>query len=78
MSVSKNFEALEFARSLGVMVAINIIADPDWDRAPVRGDPPVVPGDPRDREYQREYPLPRHRKLADRSAPAHHARLPAL
>jgi hopanoid C-3 methylase len=29
---SKNFEALEFARSLGVNVAINIIADPDWDR----------------------------------------------
>jgi len=32
VSVSKNLEALEFARSLGVMVAINIIADPDWDR----------------------------------------------
>ncbi len=28
---SKNFEALEFARGLGVNVAINIIADPDWD-----------------------------------------------
>jgi hypothetical protein len=24
-------EALEYARSLGIMVAINIIADPDWD-----------------------------------------------
>jgi hopanoid C-3 methylase HpnR len=32
VSVSRNFEALEFARSLGVMVAINLIADPDWDR----------------------------------------------
>jgi hopanoid C-3 methylase len=32
-SVDKNFEALEFARSLGIMVAINLIADPDWDRA---------------------------------------------
>ncbi len=32
VSVSKNMEALEFARSLGVMVAINIIADPAWDR----------------------------------------------
>src|SRR5262249_49145635 len=32
MSVSKNLEALEFARSLGVMVAINLIADPGWDR----------------------------------------------
>jgi hopanoid C-3 methylase HpnR len=31
VTLSKNFEALEFARSLGIMVAINIIADPDWD-----------------------------------------------
>lgn len=30
-SLGANFEALEFARSLGVQVAINIIADPDWD-----------------------------------------------
>lgn len=28
-----NREALEFARSLGIVVAINIIADPGWDRA---------------------------------------------
>ncbi len=27
-----NFEALEYARSLGLNVAINIIAEPDWDR----------------------------------------------
>ena len=32
ISLGKNFEALEFARSLGIKVAINIIADPDWDR----------------------------------------------
>ena len=31
VSITKNFEALEFARSLGIKVAINIIADPDWD-----------------------------------------------
>ena len=31
ISLGKNFEALEFARSLGVEVAINLIADPDWD-----------------------------------------------
>lgn len=31
--LSKNFEALECARSLGIMVAVNIIADPDWDEA---------------------------------------------
>jgi hopanoid C-3 methylase HpnR len=33
VSMDHNFEALEFARSLGIMVAINIIADPAWDRA---------------------------------------------
>ena len=32
ISLGQNFEALEFARSLGISVAINIIADPDWDR----------------------------------------------
>jgi hopanoid C-3 methylase HpnR len=33
VTLSKNFEALEFARSLGIMVAINIIIDPGWDRS---------------------------------------------
>jgi hopanoid C-3 methylase HpnR len=32
ISLGQNFEALEFARSLGITVAINLIADPDWDR----------------------------------------------
>jgi len=32
ISLDKNFEALEFARSLGILVAVNLIADPDWDR----------------------------------------------
>jgi hopanoid C-3 methylase HpnR len=32
ISLDRNFEALEFARSLGIVVAINLIADPDWDR----------------------------------------------
>jgi len=31
--LGKNFEALEFARSLGLRVAVNIIADPSWDEA---------------------------------------------
>jgi len=31
VGTAANFEALEFARQLGVNVAINIIADPDWD-----------------------------------------------
>jgi hopanoid C-3 methylase HpnR len=30
-TLTKSFEALEFARSLGIQVAVNIIADPDWD-----------------------------------------------
>ncbi len=33
ISLGQNFEALEFARSLGLAVAINLIADPDWDAA---------------------------------------------
>jgi hopanoid C-3 methylase HpnR len=32
VSLGRNFEALELARALGINVAINIIADPDWDR----------------------------------------------
>src|ERR1044071_6278622 len=32
ISLGKNFESLECARSLGISVAINLIADPDWDR----------------------------------------------
>jgi hopanoid C-3 methylase len=31
ISLGRNFEALEFARSLGLIVAINLIAEPDWD-----------------------------------------------
>jgi hopanoid C-3 methylase HpnR len=31
-----NFEALECARSLGITVAVNIIADPDWDETRFR------------------------------------------
>jgi hopanoid C-3 methylase HpnR len=31
VTLGKNFEALEVARSLGIMVAVNIIADPSWD-----------------------------------------------
>jgi len=32
VTLSKNFEALKYARSLDVNVAVNIIADPSWDR----------------------------------------------
>ena len=33
VALDKNFEALEYARSLGIAVAVNIIADPGWDEA---------------------------------------------
>ena len=33
ISLGRNFEALEVARSLDIIVAINIIADPDWDES---------------------------------------------
>ena len=33
VGMEANFEALEIARSLDISVAINIIADPSWDRA---------------------------------------------
>ena len=33
VSTDKNMEALEVARKLGLAVAINIIADPDWDES---------------------------------------------
>jgi hopanoid C-3 methylase len=32
ITLGKNFEALDYARSLGIKVAINLIADPDWDK----------------------------------------------
>lgn len=33
IGLDRNMEALEAARSLGIAVAINLIADPSWDRA---------------------------------------------
>ena len=40
----RNFEALEFARSLGIIVAINLIADPTWDRERFEAIRALVPG----------------------------------
>jgi hopanoid C-3 methylase len=31
VTLTKNFEALECVRELGITVAVNLIADPDWD-----------------------------------------------
>lgn len=32
ITLEKNLEALEFARSLGIAVAVNLIVDPNWER----------------------------------------------
>ena len=68
--LGRNFEALEFARSLGINVAINLIADPDWDHERFRDRARVVPGHARDRQHQRQHALSGHRELAHRGAPA--------
>jgi hopanoid C-3 methylase HpnR len=36
VSLTRSFEALEYARTLGVVVATNIIADPSWDEGHFR------------------------------------------
>ena len=46
VSSVKNFEALEFARNMGINVAINIIAGPRLGSRALPGHPGVVPGDP--------------------------------
>ena len=76
--LGRNFEALEFARSLGIELAINLIVDPDWDRRALPRLARVVPRTARDHQYQRQHALSRHRELADRGAPAHDARLPPV
>ncbi len=63
VTLDENLRALEIARSLGLTVAINIIADPSWDEARFAA--------------VRDW-APRHRALADRVPAAHLARLPAL
>ena len=68
--LGRNFEALEFARSLGINVAINLIADPDWDHERFRDRARLVPGDAGRRQHQRQHALSGHRELAHRAAPA--------
>jgi hopanoid C-3 methylase len=36
MPLGRNFEALEFARSLGIQIAVNLQADPDWNHEQFR------------------------------------------
>jgi len=54
---------LNSRETLGIEVAINIIADPDWDEQRFANRPAVVSGSAGNREYQHQYPLPRNREL---------------
>ena len=65
--LGRNFEALEFARSLGVYVAINLIADPDWDQERFRVRSRLVHGCARSGEHQHQHPVSGHRDLAHRA-----------
>ena len=76
--LGRNFEALEFARSLGINLAINLIVDPDLGSRTVPRAAGVVPGTAGDHQYQRQHAVSRDRELADRGAPAGDARLPPV
>jgi pyruvate-formate lyase-activating enzyme len=78
ISLGKNFEALECARSLGIQVAINIIADPDWDRRRFEVVRQFCLEIPEIVNHQRQHPVSRHRDLAHRGAPHPDPRLPPL
>ena len=78
ITLSKNFEALEFARSLGITVAINLIADPVLGTPSFRGRPAVVPGDSGDCEHQRQHALSWNGILAYGSASCRLTRLSAV
>ncbi len=78
VTLNENLQALEIARSLGLTVAINIIADPSWDEARFAAGPRLGAHRARGRALHGGHPLPRHRALADRGAPAHLPGLPPL
>ena len=68
VSLGRNFEALEFARSLGINVAINLIADPDWDHERFRIVREWCLEHARRHQYQRQHALSGDRELDDRRA----------
>ena len=72
VALSKNFEALECARSLGLHVAVNIIADPAWDEQRFEHHPRVGHVGARDRTRDRKHALSRHRDLAGRGGMVDH------
>ena len=78
VSLGKNFEALEYARSLGIIVAVNIIADPSLGRGALRSGPRMGAVGARDRASHRQHALSRHRDLDHRRAQLRHPQLQAL
>ena len=77
ISLGKNFEALEFARSLGITVAINLIADPDWDKQRfevIRQWCLEIP----DCKHQRQHAVSRHGNMGDGVAQNSKPRLSAV
>ena len=78
VSLGRNFEALEFARSLGIMIAINLIADPDWDHERFRIVREWGLEHARSCQRQRQHALSGDRELGDRGTPSGEPRLSAL
>jgi radical SAM superfamily enzyme YgiQ (UPF0313 family) len=64
VTLNKNFEALEYARSLDITVAVNIIADPSWDRRTLQGRTRLVSGNSGGRQHQHQHALSWHRNVA--------------
>ena len=78
VSLGRNFEAVEFARSLGVNVAINLIADPDWDHERFRVVREWCLEMPDVYQYQRQHPYPGTESWVTDRPPAGDPRLPPV
>ena len=78
VSPDDNFQALEIARTLGITVAINLIADPAWDEARFEAVRGVGPGRPEIVHLTVATPYPGTEIWHTESRAADHARLPAV
>ena len=78
ITIKKNIEALECARDLRIHAAVNIIADPNWDRAALPGGARMGALGSGDRARNREYAVSGHRNMGDGIAQFHYARLPTF
>ena len=76
--LGENERALEEARKLGLIVAVNIIADPDWDERRFEIVREWGVGRAGDRSPDDKHPVPWYRKLGTRFAQLHQSGLSAL